>query len=68
MLRLEDGRIFEGVADLAFLEADDWTIVDFKSDAEFRKVPGKYERQLQWYVFALSRMTNAPARGVLLRV
>ena len=32
-LRLEDGRLLEGVIDLAFIEQDRWVIVDFKSDA-----------------------------------
>jgi ATP-dependent exoDNAse (exonuclease V) beta subunit len=68
VFRLEDDRVLEGVLDLAFLEDDSWTIVDFKSDADLEPRRVKYERQLQWYVYALARLTGQPARGILLSV
>ncbi|HLY19137.1 MAG TPA: PD-(D/E)XK nuclease family protein, partial [Bryobacteraceae bacterium] len=64
-LRLEDGRLLEGVIDLAFLEQDRWVVVDFKSDV--RNSAG-YERQLQWYLYALARLTGREAVGHLLHV
>jgi ATP-dependent exoDNAse (exonuclease V) beta subunit len=64
-LRLEDGRLLEGVMDLAFLEEDRWVVVDFKSDSASA---ARYERQLQWYLYALWKLTGREARGYLLRV
>jgi ATP-dependent helicase/nuclease subunit A len=60
--------MLEGVLDLAFLEDGSWTIVDFKSDADLEARRVKYERQLQWYVYALSRLTAQPVRGILLSI
>jgi ATP-dependent helicase/nuclease subunit A len=64
-LRLEDGRLIEGVIDLAFIEREQWVVVDFKSD-----VPGagRYERQVQWYLYALRKLTGREATGYLLRL
>ncbi len=67
LLKLDDGRLLEGVLDLAFLESGVWTVVDFKSDSG-ASIPSAYDRQLQWYLHGLSRVTGLPARGVLLRV
>jgi ATP-dependent helicase/nuclease subunit A len=67
-LRLEDGRLLEGIIDLAFRENGGWTVVDFKSDADLPARRAQYERQLLWYLFAMTRITGAPARGWLLSV
>jgi len=64
-LRLEDGRLLEGVIDLAFVEHDRWVVVDFKSDAGDS---ARYERQLQWYLYALSKLSGRAAAGFLLRI
>ncbi len=64
-LRLEDGRLVEGVIDLAFIEHDGWVVVDFKSDSGEST---RYERQLQWYLYALSKLTGRKAVGHLLRI
>jgi ATP-dependent exoDNAse (exonuclease V) beta subunit len=53
--------------DLAFLEGDIWTVLDFKTDAELAFSQNRYERQVQWYAYALSKLTGLPARGILLR-
>jgi ATP-dependent helicase/nuclease subunit A len=66
VLPLEDGRTLEGVIDLAFLVNGEWTVVDFKTDAELSASKPRYERQVQWYVHALSKLTGLPAKGVLL--
>ena len=63
-LKLADGALIEGVIDLAFVEDGAWVIVDFKTDDR----PEQYERQLQWYGYALSRLTGMSARGWLLGV
>jgi ATP-dependent helicase/nuclease subunit A len=64
-LRLEDGRLLEGVIDLAFVERDRWVVVDFKSDSASA---ARYQRQLQWYLYALSKLTGREAAGHLLRI
>jgi ATP-dependent helicase/nuclease subunit A len=64
-LRLADGRLLEGVIDLAFVEQDRWVVVDFKSDSGGS---ARYERQLQWYLYALSKLTGREAAGHLLRI
>jgi len=43
-------------------------IVDFKTDADVGEHRTQYERQLQWYAFALSKITGMPARAFLLAV
>jgi ATP-dependent exoDNAse (exonuclease V) beta subunit len=64
-LPLADGRLLEGVLDLAFVEQDRWVVVDFKSDAGNS---ARYQRQLQWYLYALSKLTGREATGHLLRI
>jgi ATP-dependent exoDNAse (exonuclease V) beta subunit len=68
MLRADGGRLMEGVIDLAFVEDDGWVIVDFKTDADISGQRAQYQRQLQWYASALSRLTGLPARAYLLGV
>jgi ATP-dependent helicase/nuclease subunit A len=67
-LRVEDGLLLEGAVDLAFRDADGWTVVDFKTDAELGERLTIYRRQLGVYAQAVSRATGLPARGVLLSV
>jgi ATP-dependent helicase/nuclease subunit A len=65
-LRLDEaGWLLEGVIDLAFIEREVWVVVDFKSDTG---QSARYERQLQWYLYALSKLTGREATGVLLRI
>jgi hypothetical protein len=72
MLRVDGGRLMEGVIDLAFVEDGGWVIVDFKTDADISGHSSgrrdQYQRQLQWYASALSRLTGLPARAYLLGV
>jgi ATP-dependent helicase/nuclease subunit A len=68
VLKLEDGRVIEGVLDLAFVENDEWVIVDFKTDADTSERRTRYERQLQWYGFALRQLTKIPAHAWLLQI
>lgn len=62
--RLDDGSILDGVADLAFLDGGDWTVVDFKT-GESRP---EFENQIRWYALALERLTGKRARAVLMEV
>ena len=66
--KLADGRVLEGFIDLAFVENGQWIVVDFKTDADTQQRREQYERQLQWYAFAMTAMTGMPARAVLLGV
>ncbi len=68
MLLVDGGRLMEGIIDLAFIEDNTWIIVDFKTDADISGHRDQYQRQLQWYASALSRLTGLPARAYLLGV
>jgi ATP-dependent helicase/nuclease subunit A len=68
MLHAGDGRLMEGVIDLAFVEDSAWVIVDFKTDADITGHRDAYQRQLQWYASALNRLTGLPAQAYLLGV
>ncbi len=67
-LRLDDGTLVEGQLDLAFEDADGWTVVDFKTDADLDASLDTYRRQVALYAQALSAATTRPARGVILRI
>jgi ATP-dependent helicase/nuclease subunit A len=67
-LTLDDNRLLDGVIDLAFGENEEWIVVDFKTDADASERKTHYQRQLQWYAFALSRLTAMPARAILLAI
>ena len=66
-LKLERNELLEGVIDLAFVEDGAWTIIDFKTD-ESQERREQYIRQLQWYAYALERLTGMKARCCLLEV
>lgn len=68
VLKLADGRMLEGIIDLAFVENDRWTIVDFKTDADTSERRTQYVRQLQWYGFALRHLTGISASALLLEI
>lgn len=72
MLRQPDGTVLEGVVDLAFLEPSEgggeWTVVDFKTDAELIGRYKKYASQISVYVDAIAAASGKRARGVLLLV
>lgn len=68
VLKLADSRILEGILDLAFMEDGQWVIVDFKTDLDTSERRSQYERQLQWYGFALAGLTKIPARAYLLEI
>ncbi len=60
-LALKGRRLMEGVIDLAFVEDDAWVVVDFKTDTDISGHRAQYERQLQWYAYALrQRLTGLP--------
>jgi ATP-dependent exoDNAse (exonuclease V) beta subunit len=65
-LTLSDGRLLEGVVDLAFEHAGEWTVVDFKTDEEPRHELEAYSRQVALYAAALERTTATKPRGIVL--
>ena len=56
----------EGVIDLAFLEVDGWTIVDYKTDVgtdpDFVARQAAYRRQVELYATCWSRLTGEPVK------
>jgi ATP-dependent helicase/nuclease subunit A len=66
---LPDGTLVEGIVDLAFEEAGEWVVVDYKSDrilaAEGEE---RYRRQIAFYASAIHQATGKPASGVLVRI
>jgi ATP-dependent exoDNAse (exonuclease V) beta subunit len=68
-LRLPDATLLEGVADLAFEEGGQWTVVDYKSDREIAEAgEARYRRQVALYAAAVAQATGAPATAALLRM
>ena len=67
--RMPDGSLVEGIVDLAFEEAGQWIVVDYKSDrilaAEGEE---RYRRQIGFYAAAIREATGLAASGVLVRV
>ena len=68
LLKLEDSRVLDGVIDLVFEANGRWQVVDFKTDADIAANRARYERQLQWYALAVSRLNQAPVDGLLLSI
>jgi ATP-dependent exoDNAse (exonuclease V) beta subunit len=67
-MTLADGTLVEGVVDIAFLENDCWTVLDFKTDRELEKGLQHYERQIALYAAAVSRATGKSASAILMSV
>jgi ATP-dependent exoDNAse (exonuclease V) beta subunit len=63
-----DGLLIEGVVDLAFEQAGGWTVIDFKTDEEFRGDEPAYRRQVGMYAAAIKAANGAPVSALLMRV
>jgi ATP-dependent helicase/nuclease subunit A len=63
-----DGPLVEGVLDLAFIEQNEWTVVDFKTDRELEKELEHYKRQVALYAIAISRATRQACAGILMNI
>jgi ATP-dependent exoDNAse (exonuclease V) beta subunit len=66
--REPDGLLLEGVLDLAFEDADGWTVVDFKTDAELTGELARYRRQVGLYASVVARATGRTVTAVLMKV
>jgi ATP-dependent exoDNAse (exonuclease V) beta subunit len=56
--RQEDGSYLNAVLDLAFLEDDQWVLVDYKTDQDPEKLKAKYQEQLGHYEKMLLKTTG----------
>ena len=54
----EDGTYLNAVLDLAFLDKDEWVIVDYKTDQVPEKLKDKYSQQLGYYRKLLEESTH----------
>ena len=56
----QQGTLLQGVIDCAFLEDDQWVLVDYKTDRiqDEDAFIHRYEMQLAWYARALERITG----------
>ena len=63
-----EGLLIEGVIDLAFERAGAWTVIDFKTDEEFRGDEPAYRRQVGMYAAAINAANGAPVAALLMRV
>ena len=67
-LRLEDGTLVEGIADLVFRDSNKWVLVDFKTDQELSAELPAYRRQVAIYANAVQEVKKAQTLAFLLRV
>lgn len=69
-LRAETGELIEGVIDMAFSDAKtgEWTVVDYKTDADPTARQAEYEMQLHLYRSAIESATGEKVHAVLLIV
>ncbi len=63
-----DGAVMEGVVDLVYRAADEWVVVDFKTDDPGPDLLDSYGVQAGWYCVAVERLLGGTARAVLLGV
>lgn len=66
-----EGRLLEGVIDLAFVEEEAWVVVDFKTDAvtETEAIEARASRywpQLSLYALALEQLSGRPVKELIL--
>ena len=66
--RQPDGSLVEGVLDLAFEDADGWTVVDFKTDAEIAGELARYRRQVGLYASVVAKATGKNVTAVLMQL
>jgi ATP-dependent exoDNAse (exonuclease V) beta subunit len=69
LLQRADGTLAEGTVDLAFREDtpdfNGWTVVDFKTGAEFEANRARYTTQLTLYAEAVGQATSLPTKTIL---
>jgi ATP-dependent exoDNAse (exonuclease V) beta subunit len=63
-----DGSLIEGVVDLAFEQSQGWTVIDFKTDEEFRGNERAYRLQVAMYAAAIKAANGAQVNAVLMKL
>ena len=63
-VRLPDGQLVEGRADLVFFDGSTWTVVDYKTGLQ----ADKEDRQVRLYAYALSIAKQQPVRAVIVEI
>ena len=58
----------EGTIDLAYLSSNEWTLIDFKTAAEFEDPLAEYRNQIQWYALDLEEATKQRVKPYLVRI
>jgi ATP-dependent exoDNAse (exonuclease V) beta subunit len=66
--RDNNGSLIEGIVDLAFEQAERWTVIDFKVDEDFRGNESAYRRQVATYASAIQAANGAQVSALLIRV
>jgi ATP-dependent helicase/nuclease subunit A len=66
--RDSNGSLIEGVIDLAFEQPEGWTVIDFKTDEEFRGNEPAYRRQVGMYASAIQAANGARVSALIMRV
>jgi ATP-dependent helicase/nuclease subunit A len=66
--RESEGVLIEGVIDLAFEQTGGWTVIDFKTDEEFRGNEVAYQRQIGMYAAAIHAASGSEVSPVLMRI
>jgi ATP-dependent helicase/nuclease subunit A len=66
--RDSEGLLIEGVIDLAFEQAGNWTVIDFKTDEDFHGDESAYRRQVGIYAAAIKAANGAAVSALLMRV
>ena len=67
-LRADSPTMVQGIVDAAFLEDDQWILLDYKTDKDTREgvfVP-RHEKQMNWYRIAIERLTGLPVKEMWL--
>lgn len=61
-LLLSEGTLLQGVIDCAFMENNQWILLDYKTDRiiEEEAFVARYRDQLRWYARALTELTGYP--------
>jgi ATP-dependent exoDNAse (exonuclease V) beta subunit len=59
--------LIEGVIDLAFEEGNQWTLIDFKTDEEFRSA-APYRRQVGLYALAVEKALATSTAAYLVKI
>jgi ATP-dependent exoDNAse (exonuclease V) beta subunit len=63
-VKLDDGRLVEGRADLVYFDSETWTVVDYKTG----RSGSDEKRQVALYAHALEIAKKQPVRAILLEI